>query len=165
MVVLFLMLHLYHHRFSSRMDLGMVPMYVECASVICASSVVDNELCCASPLLNGRALSHVASLPPSIVVKNEFGHVASRAILVLAIGISLAFGYLYLGRFRYWLCMSRGTLNIYILGKLGYYLRVSRGSFILDALFCVGRKSENRTVDGIVPPPPPPDAEKGVVER
>ena len=35
----------------------------------------------------------------SILVKNEFGHVASRAILVLAIGIALAFGYLYLGRF------------------------------------------------------------------
>ena len=128
------------------------PMYLECASVICGSSGVGSELCGASPSLNGRALFHVASVPPSILVENEFGHVASWAILVLAIAISLAFGYLHLGRFRYWLCMSCGTLDIYILGEVEYYLCVSRGSFILDALFCVGCKRENRAVDGTPPP-------------
>ena len=133
-------------------------MYLECASVICASSVVDSELCCvdASPSLNGCALSRVASLPSSLPVKNEFGRVACWAMLVVAIGMSLAFGYLYLGRFCYWLCMSRGTLDMYILGRLVCYLRASRGSFILDALFCVGCKSENRPVGGMPPPPPPP---------
>ena len=97
-------------------------MYVDCGCVICASSVVGNELCCASTLLNGRAPSRGASLPPSILVKNEFGSVARRAILVAAIGIALAFEYLYLGRFPpFFTSVSYSMWDVRWLKALGWW--------------------------------------------
>ena len=66
-------------------------------------------------------------------------------------------GYLSIGRFRYWLCISRGTLDIHILGELGIGYMYLMAALFLMWCFALGEKAKTgRWMEFFAPPPPPP---------